>query len=474
MNNWQQAIVLISTIVVSSLSIAQQDSVRGSQITLGQSYHTATTFGLTGNPATSLSQQTSWFHADSDTVTTDTWRYAGNITNYGLGYEVPDIVKANDKLDDIIENIEGSKSLSRAQVVVKAANDAYTEFKNEHINLYVDGVLSQGLSNVGLPVLSSAMVYLPLLRGTVGLQWDSVSSVDLSFSGYGKFDTSPLKSDSDCYRHAKSQACLAQIQALDLATRHEYFGASCNTGKEPSCHLTVTVDSSNYQVIRAGTLSQLALSYGRFIHYFDHKSQWLAGNVFVGGRIKLYTADVLVVKHQLTSENATDNDDRIENDLKDAVSKKSTRASLDLGVQMQTTTSVYGLVIEDLLIPKFAYTDGSTVTLKPKLIASGTVFFNDSKSLHANLQWDLNSGRNIANNQTQWTVVGLGYTPDSYLIPAIRIGKRWQNAGDNALSYNAFGFTLFKTVNFDAAISNKSTGDSPQGILFNLGFYLDI
>ncbi len=273
--------------------------------------------------------------------------------------------------------------------------------------------------------------------------------------------------------------------------------------------ITEDIETRTAAYVKTARFLSVALSWSRPVEI--PLEQWVPGlytrgDFYLGGRVSVLNAALAKVVAAVDSEDENGDTafDRAEDAYEDA-EESTTNIALDLGLTWVYKGMSAGLTLRNINAPTFKYgavgTNCAQVSgrgaLQDCLIAAS---FADRIDLREEFEmnpqatieaavplgtpevmlaasWDMNAANSPVGDQYQWLSLGLSYTPDSRLIPGVRLGYR-TNQADRGVSSIGLGLTLFGYFNLDVSQSTDTVevdgDDIPRAASVSLGFEMPL
>lgn len=269
------------------------------------------------------------------------------------------------------------------------------------------------------------------------------------------------------------------------------------------------IETRTAAYVKTARFLSVALSWSRPVEI--PLEQWVPGlytrgDFYLGGRVSVLNAALAKVVAAVDSEDENGDTafDRAEDAYEDA-EESTTNIALDLGMTWVYKGMSAGLTLRNINAPTFKYgavgTNCAQVSgrgaLQDCLIAASFANridlreefeMNPQATIEAAVplgtpevmlaaSWDMNAANSPVGDQYQWLSLGLSYTPDSRLIPGVRLGYR-TNQADRGVSSIGLGLTLFGYFNLDVSQSTDTVevdgDDIPRAASVSLGFEMPL
>ncbi len=415
----------------------------GSNLTYGANSVSQSVITSTNNPAAGAIAL-----KDGDT------RFRMGLVTIGAGVEFGDVDNFEDDLDQLIDKIDA--------LTVQEAMDIYNDVPGnllEQFNAKLPGISEDGYMVMGagghLPIMP-LLIASDMLGGAILL-------------------------DANAGAHARVGVLDDQLTYDDNATVGDFSDDSIG-GRESSMY------------VQGGVVAELALGYSTNV------LSSAAGDLYVGGKLKYLSVELGRNNARLDDPTVIDTSSVL--DDFDNNTMESSALTADIGVVWTAEHYQLGATLLNVTSPSFEYPSASTFTSAPNCalrtsmdsngaIARCQAALGDSEynldaqlrleaALHsASRSWlitaayDTDAAETPSGDEQQWAVIALGFAPESWIIPGLRVGYR-QNMAGSELSYATFGLTLFKGLNLDLAYGLESTqidgSDTPRAMAANVAF----
>lgn len=381
-------------------------------------------------------------------------RFRMGIFAIGIGFEFGDVNNFVDDLDLLIDKSD-SLTIAEAEELATAVDPSTVGVLGE-LNEVVPGLGENGYveTTVAGHLLTPLLIASDALGGAVSFDINAGSNIRAAF--------------------------------LDDVINYDQGATPYN----PADLTSLADDSLSAQQSRiyakGGGVAEFALGYSRSVMVSD------AGALYAGVKAK-YMAASLAQTSSLV-EGADDVDTVVED--MDEYAKDTSNITADIGVLWVSKNYQVGATLMNVTSPSFEYgTSGAAVncalyTSPAQQERCDETIGDDEYTLDASVRlegalhsesrnWLITAAFDTSETETpsgglqQWAVISGAYAPESWIIPAVRLGMRKNMAGSE-LSYGTFGLSLFKGLTLDLAVALESTevdGDElPRGFMANLGF----
>lgn len=443
-NSIQGALATSLILGSSSLSAMTPFIQQSTNLTLGQSSQSNTLFGSVNNPAAAAAMSgTKWKFGVLN---------AGFRTELGpVNNMIDDVDTLNDNMDFIQEKIDSS-TLTYAFLYKDSTGATCKDILCD-----VQGVINSGnelLQTVGKSGYADfgLGVSIPMMPMIISAEW--------------------LKGSLTIDAHAYAQGKLQFLDAPFI--------------QNP---LSKEIETNSAVYIKGAQGAELGIGYSRQI--FQHSK----GNLYAGGRGKLIQMSLTKV---LVGFDDSDDLEQVFEDSFDDNMESATDFGLDAGLIWVAEHYSLGLTANNLLEPEFNYGDvtencASNTTascllaiahagrldtqeshvMNTQVIMDGAIY-SANKNWSLSFSYDLNSILDPVGNEYQYMAVGMGYLPNTWYKPGVRVGYRANQTGSE-LSELTLGFTWLR-ANLDIAWGQESIevdGDAlPRTVAINLGIDL--
>lgn len=423
---------LVLAALGSTAHAAQTFHPSGSNLTYGVNSVSQSVITSTNNPA-----------AGAIALKDDDTRFRMGLITVGAGYEVGDVGDFVDTLDRLIDKVD-NLTIGDDPVALAAEFNAILPDASEN------GYMTTAVAG-----------HLPLMPLLIASDWfGGAISLDISAGAQvkaGVLDDTITVTDPDA-----SLPTLTGDEALDSGETSLF--------------------------VNGGVISELSVGYS------TNLMQTESGGLFLGAKLKYLNAEL--GRDNVKLDGAVDVDTALQDFDQNTVTSSAVTA--DLGVIWATDHYQLGATLLNVTSPSFKYPGALTFTSAPNCasrisaaIARCTAALEDAEyKLDAQLRleaalysasrsWLITGAYDTAETETpagdkqQWAVIALGFAPESWIIPGLRVGYR-QNMAGSELSYATFGLTLFKGLNLDLAYGLDSTKidgeDMPRAVAANVAF----
>ena len=369
-----------------------------------------------------------------------------SLVGFHLFTEFGDIEGVQEKFNELKESLAADAGFTSSTINQKVSD----------INQFARDLQEGGyiVTDMQANLLTPVTWYSDALSGVVAFEATYRLGLHVGFDA----GESPIRAESDfpsCINfiggNVGSQGdCIQEIsRAPDLSNCAS--GSSDAQTIAANCKIFKIV-SDSAALLKGYHGYQLGFGYSRTVSSFDFGGgDWLSGEVFAGVKYKYYNLDTYDLAYTYNDHNeGTDfldkaNDEKLSTTLHD----------LEPGVKFVTKKYEIGLAVEHLLSPKLKYSNNDvSLKAKPYIVASLFNPFSDTRNLSLNFYQDLAEETTLYGFKNKWRVISLDYSPHHWLIPGLRISKRYNLVRTN-YDYTQIGLTLFNFLNANYGFTSK-------------------
>lgn len=404
------------------------------------------TFGKTTQPSTILSIANNPASGHALLSEGENHRM-GYVSSLGMDVEVG---KVDNFLDDVDELID---ALDNDNLTINEANDIKSKFDALLPVMGEDAQLTLGLG------LSA-----PFMPFAIKGDWLGGGVLSFDVKAQGLFD----------------------IRFLDAPLEIQTVGSD------------VTLETNSSMYVKGGSILTGSLGYSREVWRPTFVED---STLYAGVQANVYR--VSLNKQVLALSNIQD--DEVSDAIQDEFEENTvdtTQVGLDVGFLWSMPRAQLGITFANINEPEFEYGDvgkncssiidpirqsncfvaqnefsneislSETAVMNAQTTIEGAIFTEDKHWALA-AAMDMNSVYDLVGRETQYMSASASYFPDSYIIPALRIGMN-KNLAGSKLTTVGFGTTLFGIMNIDLSASLDTVEidgtKAPRQFGFNIGF----
>ncbi|MEW5756811.1 MAG: conjugal transfer protein TraF [Pseudomonadota bacterium] len=383
-------------------------------------------------------------------------RFRMGLVTIGAGVEFGDIDNFEDDLDRLIDKIDTLTQQEALDIFNNVPGNLLDQFNDKLPGISQDGYM-----------IVSAGGHLPIM---------------------------PLLIASDMLGGAitldASAGANARVGVLDDALDYDNNGTPTDFTDD-----SIAGEQSSMYV-QGGVVAELALGYSTSV------LSGAAGDLYVGGKLKYLSAELGRNNARLDDPTVIDTSSVLDDFDNNTV--ESSALTADIGLVWAADHYQLGATLLNVTSPSFEYPSDDTFTslpncdLRTSMDSDGAIarckaaledteynldaqlrleaaLYSASRSWLITSAYDTSETETPSGDKQQWAVVALGFAPESWIIPGVRVGYR-QNMAGSELSYATFGVTLFKALSIDLAYGLQSTkidgSTAPRGAAANVAFEL--
>lgn len=392
----------------------------------------------------------------------------GILSSIGAGYEFGDVDNMFDQIDEASLLIEDSFNNVIDAATIDGAMTQLQSNLNTANSLLVsieDAAYAKFFTSVHVPVFP-----LVISHKALGGSWVLDLNISLFANASTVYDTVDFVTDIN--------PVVTHITNND-GTTATFGDVSITTNGDPiNPQYSYLLNNDSTVLLKGAGITEAALGYSTGL--FDTPF----GKLYAGVRGKYYQVTLL---QEIEKVNDTTDAQSTFDNIEPDDGETSNAIGLDGGVLLVASNYRLGATWRNINEPEFDYNtldlslyqDGpvksqlqktSSYTMESQLSFEAALF-NEAQDLMLNLAFDANAVMDPVGDEVQWASATIAYT-GGFILPGIRGGIR-KNMSGSELTYTTLGFTFFKVLNLDFAVTQEKIEDEgesiPRGGMFNLG-----